>query len=439
MAPSPGDGRNPIEQLSVLREEQRTRVLDKLTREQRRELGARWEQWAHPGQIAPPGDWRVWLIRAGRGFGKTRAGAEWVTRIARDTHDARIALVGASIDDVRRVMIEGTSGLIAVARDDEPVVWRSSAGELRFASGAMAYVYSAEAPEKLRGPEHHAAWCDELAKWRYGDATWDNLMMGLRLGDAPRVLVTTTPKPVMLLRRIMADRATVETRGGTRDNPHLPPTFVAAMEERYGGTRLGRQELDGELIDDIVGALWTRDLIERCRVAAAPELVRIVVGVDPPAGCEGDACGIVAVGLGREGHGYVIEDASVSGERPEGWARAVAGCAARHGADRVVAEANQGGQMVRSVLEAADAGLPVRLVHASRGKVARAEPVATLYEGGKVHHVGAFGRLEDELCGLVAGGGYEGPGRSPDRADALVWAVAELMLGVRAVARVAGL
>ncbi|HVI99080.1 MAG TPA: terminase family protein [Sphingomonas sp.] len=434
-----GAARDPIAELARLSDTERARVLRKLTRGQYRELSARWERWAHAGQLPPPGDWRVWLIRAGRGFGKTRAGAEWVTAFARDRKDAKIALVGATADDVRRVMIEGTSGLIAVARDDEPVTWRRSASEVRFASGAVAYVYSAEAPEGLRGPEHHLAWCDELAKWRYGDAAWDNLMMGLRLGDHPRALVTTTPRPVALLRRIMADRATVETRGATRDNPHLPAGFVAAMEETYGGTRLGRQELDGELIDDVVGALWTRALIERCRVRAVPELVRVVVGVDPPAGTEGDACGIVAVGLGREGHGYVIEDASVAGASPEGWAQAVAACAARVGADRVVAEGNQGGAMVRSVLEAADAALPVRLVHASRGKVARAEPVATLYEAGRMHHAGAFARLEDELCGLIVGGGYEGPGRSPDRADALVWAASALMLGRRGVVRVRGL
>ncbi len=362
----------------------RAQIVRALPAEQRRELDNRWEAWAHAGQIAPPGDWRVWLIRAGRGFGKTRAGAEWLSALARATPRGRFALVGGTIDEVRRVMVEGESGLLAVARSDETIVWRCDAGELDFASGAKAFVYSAAAPEKLRGPEHHAAWCDELAKWRYGDAAWDNLMMGLRLGDHPRVLVTTTPKPVMLLRRIMAMRTTVETRGRTRDNPHLPASFVAAMEETYAGTRLGRQELDGELIDDLVGALWTRRLIERCRVVEMPDLVRIVVGVDPPAGPStgagrgGDACGIVAVGLGREGHGYVIEDASIAGARPEGWARAVAVCAARVGADRVVAEANQGGAMVRSVLEAADAGLPVRLVHASRGKAARAEPVATL-------------------------------------------------------------
>ncbi|OYY90504.1 MAG: ATP-binding protein [Sphingomonas sp. 28-66-16] len=427
-----------IDRLLALPPDQQAIVIRSLTRPQQREFNERWWQWAHDGQRAPPGDWRVWLIRAGRGFGKTRAGAEWVSAQARDTPSARIALVGASIDDVRQVMIEGPSGLIAVARTGEPVGWRPAQGELRFASGARAYVYSAAMPERLRGPEHDLAWCDEIAKWRgrAGSESWDNLMLGLRRGDRQRVLLTTTPRPNALMRRIMALPGLVETRGRTRDNPHLPGSFVAAMQADYGGTRLGRQELDGEMIDDLAGALWTRAMIEDCRVAALPPVRRVVVAVDPSASVGGDACGIVAVALGEDGIGYVTEDATVTGASPEGWARAVAACAARHGADRVVAEKNNGGAMVRSVLAAADSGMPIRLVHASHGKVARAEPVAALYEAGRVRHVGAFPALEDELCGLVAGGGYEGPGRSPDRADALVWGVTELLLGRRGAAGV---
>lgn len=404
----------------------------------KRALYEHWESWAHPGQLPPVGDWRVWVIRAGRGFGKTRAGAEWVSGIARAEPAARIALVGATVDEVRRVMIEGESGLLAVARAHEPLVWRKTVGELHFPSGAVAYVHSASAPEAFRGAQHHVAWCDELAKWRYGEAAWDNLVLGVRLGDFPRLLVTTTPRPVNLMRRVLSGPGVVETVGGTYDNPHLSGAFVASVEELYAGSRLGRQELDGDLIDDVEGALWTRAMIEACRVAVLPALVRVVVGVDPPAGADGDACGIVCVGLDRDGLGYVIEDATVSGRSPEGWARAVAECAGRHGADRVVAEKNQGGEMVRSVLAAADAGLPIRLVHASRGKVARAEPVAALYERGRVRHVGAWPALEDELCGLVAGGTYNGAGRSPDRADALVWAVHDLMLGRKSVVAVRG-
>jgi phage terminase large subunit-like protein len=427
--------------MALLPEKERARLIATLSTEDLRTFNEWWERWAHTGQCWPDGDWRIWLIRAGRGFGKTRAGAEWTIRMARDNPTARIALVGATIEDVRRVMVEGPAGLLAVRRDAEWIGWRKDTGELEFESGARAFVYSAEAPEKLRGPEHGFAWCDELAKWRAqaGETAWDNLLLGLRQGEDPRVVVTTTPRPVKLMRRVMAMPDCRETVGRTRDNPHLPKSFVEAMLADYAGTRLGRQELDGELIDDVAGALWTRNLIEQRRVRAAPDLVRVVVGVDPPASADGDACGIVAVGLGRDDHGYVLEDASVRGASPEGWARAVAACAARHRAERVVAEKNQGGEMVASVLRAADAGLPLKLVHARRGKSARAEPVALLYEAGKAWHVGAWPELEDELCGLQAGGGYEGPGRSPDRADALVWAMSALLLGRRGKAGVRGL
>ena len=309
-----------VARLAALPPVLRERVLRDLSVGQYRELCARWEAWGHGGQVAPERNWRVWLIRAGRGFGKTRAGAEWVTSIAYAHPGARIALVGHTVEDVRGVMINGQSGLIAVAPDDAPVRWKTTTNELVFASGAKAYVYSAEAPEKLRGPEHHFAWCDELAKWRDGDKAWDNLLLGLRLGDNPQVLVTTTPKPNALMRRVMAMDGLVETTGRTRDNPHLPASFVAAMEGDHGGTRLGRQELDGELIDDVEGALWTRAGIEACRAGGRcrPVAARVVVGVDPPAGLDGDACGIVAVMLGTDGRAYVIEDASVAWLAPAG-------------------------------------------------------------------------------------------------------------------------
>jgi phage terminase large subunit-like protein len=411
---------DPVARLALLPEPHRSRLIGRMSLTDRRLLMDRWDAWAHDGQHEPSGDWRVWMIRAGRGFGKTRAGAEWISARARAAPDARIALVGGTGDDVRRVMIEGESGLLAVAHDGEAVKWRTSTGEIEFASGARAFVYSAAAAETLRGPEHHFAWCDELAKWARGGAAWDNLMMGMRLGERPRVLVTTTPRPNALMRRVMALPDAVETIGRTRDNPHLPASFVEAVTAQYGGTRLGRQELDGEMIDDVAGALWTRATIEACRVRERPAPVRVVVAVDPPAGMDGDACGIVAVALGDDGVGYVVADASVRGASPGEWARVVADCASAHGADRVVAEKNNGGEMVRSVLASADATLPIHLVHASHGKSARAEPVAMLYERGRVKHVGAFPELEDELCGLIAGGGYDGPGGSPDRADALL-------------------
>lgn len=421
----------------------RENLLRMLSPEQRAQLNWTWERWAQRGQRAPDTPWRIWLIRAGRGFGKTRAGAEWVSEIARTKPGARIALVGATIEDVRRVMIEGESGLIAVARPGESVDYRSGGTEVEFASRARAGIFSASAPEKLRGPEHAAAWCDELAKWRNGDAAWDNLMLGMRMGDTPQVVVTTTPRPTPLLRRIMALEGLAQSGGSSHGNVFLPDSFLAAIEQAYGGTRLGRQEIAGEMLADVEGALWRQGQFDAARVAVVPALVRVVVAVDPPAGTEsgrgGDACGIVAVGLGRDGRGYVLEDASVAGLSPEGWAQAVAACAARHRADRVIAEKNQGGRMVQSVLLAADASLPLKLVHASDGKVARAEPVALLYERGEVSHVGAMPELERELCGLVVGGGYQGPNRSPDRADALVWALGELLLKRRGVGRVRGL
>lgn len=409
-----------------------------------------WAGERHVGQGAPEGDWRVWLLLAGRGFGKTRAGAEWVRSVAERDGGARIALIGASLHDARSVMVEGASGVLAVSPPGAQPLWSPALRRLVWRSGAQAVLYGAADPESLRGPEFSHAWCDEIAKWPMGEAAWHNLMLALRAGVNPQVVATSTPRPVPLVRMLVEQkgRGVVLTGGRTRDNAaHLPDAFLEAVERDYAGTRLGRQELDGELIEDIEGALWTRDMIERCRVRHVPEaaggeaaLRRVVVGVDPPAGVDGDACGIVVAGIGTDGRGYVIADASVRGLRPEGWARAVADAAVAHGADRVVAEANNGGAMVESVLRAVDAGLPVRLVHASRGKAARAEPVAALYESGKVAHRGAFPMLEDEMCGMVRGGGYEGPGRSPDRADALVWALSELMLGRRDVpARVRGM
>jgi phage terminase large subunit-like protein len=417
--------------LRAMSAERRALVLESLHEDDARAMLAHWKFWARTEQLPPPGDWRIWLMMAGRGFGKTRAGAEWVRGIAEEDGKARVALVGATMAEARAVMVEGESGLLAVASPDKRPKWEPSLHRLRWPSGAVATLHSAAEPEGLRGPQFTHAWCDEIAKWPFGVAAWDNLSMALRLGDFPRALVTTTPRPVPLLRTLIARPGVRVTHGRTIENrANLAHDFLAAMEESYAGTRFRRQELDGELIEEAEGALWSRDLIERCRVRAAPDLVRVVIGVDPPAGAGAgsDACGIVVAALGGDGSGYVIEDASVQGLAPEGWAGAVAAAAARHGADRVIAEANNGGAMVESVLRAADAGLPVRLVHASRGKVARAEPVAVLYERGRAHHVGAFPALEDELAGLTIDGRYVGPGRSPDRADALVWALTALLL-----------
>ncbi len=396
-----------------------------------------WTQWARAEQLPPGGDWRTWLILAGRGFGKTRAGAEWVRGQAEADGSLRIALVAATLAEARAVMVEGDSGLSTIAPPDARPKFEPSLRRLTWPNGARAQLFAASEPEALRGAQHHLAWCDEIGKWPAADATWDNLAMGLRLGERPRTVATTTPRPVNLVRRLIAANDSVVTRGRMRENrAHLSPDFIARMTETYAGTQLGRQELDGELLEEIEGALWSRDLIERQRRNAGPtEMRRVVIGVDPPAGAGAgsDACGIVTVALDPAGCGHVIDDASVQGASPEGWAAAVAAAAHRWRADRIVAEANNGGAMVESVLRAADDTLPVTLVHASQGKVARAEPVMMLYQCKRVFHVGAFPALEDELAGLMIGGGYEGPGRSPDRADALVWALTALMLDKKRV------
>jgi phage terminase large subunit-like protein len=416
------------------------RTLAALRPAERLALGEHWPFWAHDGQIPLHDEWRTWVMMAGRGFGKTRAGAEWVSARARALPEARIALVGATIEDVLAIMVNGRSGLIAVARADEVPRWAPSKGELAWPNGARAFAYSGARPAKLRGPEHHFAWCDELAKWRRPQESWDNLAMGLRLGERPRTVVTTTPRPLAALKAIVGDEGTLATSGRTADNPHLPEDFLRAMRRLYAGTRLGRQELDGLLLEEAEGALWSRDLLERWRISPPPEgLVRIVVGVDPPASAAGDACGIVACGLSDDGIGIVLGDHSAAGLSPKGWAAKVAGAVETWGADRVVAEANNGGEMVGEVLKGAGAALPVRLVHAARGKSARAEPVAALFEGGHARLAGTFPELEDQLCGMIAGGGYEGPGRSPDRADAMVWALTELMLRGGAAPRVRAL
>jgi len=401
-----------------------------------------WKVWGRASQQAPAGDWRVWLVMAGRGFGKTRLGAEWVRQVAEANPDARIALVGASLHEARSVMVEGESGLLSIGAPWQRPSFESSVRRVVWPNGAQAYLYSAGEPESLRGPQHSHAWCDEIAKWdnvsNRAMAMWDNLLMGLRLGDDPRLVATTTPRPVPLVARVLADGDdVVVTRGSTFDNArNLPARFVAAMQRSYGGTTLGRQELLGEMIEDLAGALWSRSLIESAREEAAPPMVRVVVGVDPPASAHGDACGIIVCGIGDDRIARVLADCSVEQASPERWARAVANAARAWSADRVVAEANQGGEMVGAVLRAAEASLPLRLVHASRGKTARAEPVAALYEAGRVRHAGMFAALEDELCGLMPGGEYQGPGRSPDRADACVWALTELMLGQQAEPRI---
>jgi len=376
LPPGPSD----FEELASHLEASRDPVLKRMGKAQLLPLiDNSWQHYRRRAQTAPEGDWRTWLILAGRGFGKTRTGAEWVMEQVRAHPGCRIALVAATEREGRAVMVEGESGLLAVARGSQPT-WEPSNKRLLWEKdGTQVHLYSADNPEALRGAQHHFAWCDEIAKWRYGIDAWRNLQMGLRLGDQPRTVATTTPRAVALVKTLMAQDHVETSRGRTRDNTaHLAASFVGDLEAEYGGTTIGRQELDGELIDEIEGALWSRDLIEACRADRAPALVRVVVGVDPPAGIGGDACGIVVIGRGEDELAYVLADASVVGATPEGWARAVSAAAEAWRADRVVAEANNGGAMVESVLRAADAGLPVALVHASIGKCARAEPVQLL-------------------------------------------------------------
>ena len=410
--------------------EERKRIIAGITPHDLLILDAHFETWAQDGQLPPIGEgWRVWLMMAGRGFGKTRAGAEWIHHLGCGRKPLRIALVAANMAEARAIMVEGVSGILSVAGRNQPrVSWEPSLNRLHWRGGSEAKLFSGDNPDGLRGAEHDFAWCDELAKWREATAAWDNLQMGLRRGPRPRALVTTTPKPMALLERIRADPWTVATGGKTSDNINLEPKFLEVMAKTYGGTRIGAQELDGELIGQAEGSLWPRELIERSR-GTVPDggCERILVGVDPPAGGgeDSDACGIIVAGRAGE-RMYVLADDSVAGLSPEGWANRVAAAAARWDTSQVIAEANNGGAMVKSVLMAADLGLSVRLVHASKGKVARAEPIALRFETGRAWFAGIFPKLEAELSGLIAGGNYEGPGRSPDRADAMVWAMTVL-------------
>ena len=400
----------------------------------------RWDIWGRGDQLPPllaasGAPWRTWLILGGRGAGKTRAGAEWVKAQAlglaplADGPVERIALVGETRHEVRSVMIEGVSGLLRLHGPLDRPVFEPSKQQLVWPNGAIAQIFSAEDPDGLRGPQFAAAWCDELAKWRHAEETWDMLQLGLRLGTSPRQVVTTTPRPVPILKRLLADDGTVTTRSRTADNAkYLAPSFVAEITRRYAGTVLGRQELDGELIDEVSGALWRRDWIEQHRLASAPPLHRIVVAVDPPvtATTTSDACGLVVAGLGPDGRAYVLADRTVQGRGPHVWARAAVAAYRDFQADRIVAEGNQGGDLVESVIRQVDPAVPIRLVRATRGKWVRAEPVAALYAEGRVAHVGRHDALEAQMLAFAADGLAQG--RSPDRLDALVWALTDLIL-----------
>jgi phage terminase large subunit-like protein len=394
-----------------------------------------------PPERAKNGEpWLTWLILGGRGAGKTRAGAEWVRSVAADDPKARIALIGETEQDVRAVMIEGVSGLLAVHPWHAQPEWSPTLRTVRWGNGAVAQLFSAENYQALRGPQFSAAWCDELAKWRHAEDTFDMLQFGLRLGERPRQVVTTTPRPIALLQRLIDDPRTAVTHATTVTNAfNLAPAFVETVLSRYAGTRLGRQEIEGEIIEERSDALWSRAQMEECRVVAAPPLARIVVAVDPPASARdgADACGIVAAGRAEDGTVYVLADETISGASPQRWAMAAIALWRRLSADTLVAEVNQGGDMVRAVIGEADPQVPVTAVRATRGKYLRAMPVAQLYEQGRVKHAGTFPALEDEMCDFGPGGLTSG--RSPDRLDAMVWAVSALTFAAKGEPRVRGL
>jgi len=426
------DQLSPAQLLSSMPEAERLSLLQKLSTEDKAYLRYHWPFHARPDQLSPEGLWNTWLILAGRGFGKTRMGAEWVRQVANEYPGCRIALVGETAADVRDVMILGESGIIACDPLLDADSWSPTNRRLTWPNGSTAWAYNATEPDQLRGPQHHFAWLDELAKFRYMQETWDQCQFGLRLGEHPKAIVTTTPRPLPLIKKLLVDQDTYVTRGSTFDNKdNLARPFIKQIEDRYGGTRLGRQELEGEILDDIPGALWSRTAIDDNRRERPEDLERVVVAVDPStSSADGaDETGIVCVGLGRDNdgyaRGYVLADRSLRGT-PEEWAKAAVRLYRENQADYIVAEKNQGGEMVTAVIKAIDRSVPVRLVHASRGKIIRAEPISALYEQSRVHHCGRFDKLEDQMCTFSVDNIRANGFGSPDRVDALVWGLTEL-------------
>jgi len=380
----------------------------------------------------------VWLYLAGRGAGKTRTAAEWIVAEAIQKPKTRWAIVAPTFGDVRDTCIEGESGVLSVLRRYQMLEdYNRSIGEIILKNGSRLKGFSADKPDRFRGPQHHGAWCDELAAYRYTDA-WDQLQFGLRLGDKPRVIVTTTPRPVSLIRNLIKrdDGSVAITRGSTFDNAmNLAPSALADLKLRYEGTRLGRQELYGEVIDEVDGALWTLSLIDSTRVKEVPPLMRIVVAIDPAvtSGEDSDETGIVVAGITSDGQYYVLEDLTMRSS-PDKWARTAVEAYRRWSADRIIGETNNGGDMIESLLRQVDPTVSYRKVTATRGKILRAEPVASIYEQGRAHHAGSFQALEDQMCNYTPESDF-----SPDRLDALVWAMTELMEGASSMIGLASL
>lgn len=406
-----------------------------------------WDFWARKEQLAPTHrEWTVWALIAGRGFGKTRTGAEWI--IKRQKNGAkRIAIVAETAADARDVMVEGEAGILACAPPWNTPIYMPSKRRLEWPNGAVAFTYSAEEPDQLRGPAHDTAWCDEIAKWRYPD-TWDQLMFGLRLGSNPQVVVTTTPRPIKLIRDLLADPDTVVTRGSTYDNAaNLAKAFFDRVIRRYEGTRMGRQELRAEILDDVPGALWSRDVIDALRrkplqiatseevekygieKAVAQHMRRITVNIDPAvtSGENADETGLTVTSLGHDMHGYVLADES-GRYPPNDWAMKAIALFKRFDADLVIGETNNGGEMIGNTIHAIDPDIPFKAVTASRGKVTRAEPISAKYEQRQVHHLGAFAELEDQMCVFTTDFDRKKAGFSPDRMDSMVWGFTELLV-----------
>jgi len=388
------------------------------------EVSYRWTLQARDAQKLPPGDWTTWLVIAGRGFGKTRTGAETV-RIWSDSHPI-IHLIGRTAADMRDTMIEGPAGILAVHPDHNRPKYEPSKKRLTWPNGAKGVLFSADEPDALRGPQCYKMWVDELASWKYADEAWDNAMMGLRLGQDPQVLVTTTPRPIKLIKELVKADSSVVTRGSTYDNKaNLADAFLNTIISKYEGTRIGRQELHAEILEDLEGALWKQKHIDEARVDKAPNLVRVVVAIDPAvtSNQDSDETGIVVAGKGEDGRCYILEDLSGI-YTPTEWARRAIGAYQVNKADRILGEVNNGGDLIEQVIRTIDPSVSYTKVHASRGKVTRAEPILALYEQHKVKHVGALPRLETQMVTWAASEGE----KSPDRVDAMVWAVTDLML-----------
>lgn len=422
------------EEFSALPLEERRKRLESLSGEESRALFYDWSFWRRANQAVPAGNWRAWIVMSGRGWGKTRVGSETVRGWVRDFEYVNI--IGPTAADARDVMIEGESGILNICPVEERPEYVQSRRLLRWPNGARSLIFSADEPERLRGPQHMKLWCDEIGAWRYDDS-WTQAMFGLRLGRNPQAVVTTTPKPRKFIRDLLAGEAVVITKGSTYENKqNLAKAFLGEIISRYEGTHLGRQEIYAELIDEIQGALWSRKLIDDTRLLRrqVPELKRIVVAIDPSGSTTNEA-GIAAAGIGgcpidwpckRHGklggrHLYILDDASLLASRPMAWASAAVALYYKHNADRIVGERNYGGDMVQSTVRTVDAEVPYNDVDATRGKTVRAEPIMALYEQGVAHHVGYFAQLEDEMCEYVPG-----ESKSPNRMDAMVWAATEL-------------